>query len=270
MTKKTGAAALAEAKAHLSGGDNSGEGGDNASPGAGDKSGGELQSFTLDAMQLEAHADAVNDDTTEAFWKAAGDRMGFDPATVKHTGNLADSGLFTAVPVQPAGPADLEEQHQSAIERMEEQASAAVLDLDSLVDDTRDFLLGQIKARPKPWSATSKAEQQDVANACEHAAKELTRKVVEALAAQGRKAVRVLLTKINIGDDIVISGKVKVGEPATEDAAITMLHHARGKFVLLTPASADDYVAGREAEVDEDERELAFEPEPDEDESGDD
>lgn len=153
--------------------------------------------------------------------------------------------------------------HTAAIDRMETLATDAVLSDKALVFDVRDFLLDQIKSRPKPWSATSQGEQRDVAAACEHAAKELVRKVVEAIAANGADPVRVLLTKVTLGDDIVIAGKVKVFDEAEEDRAVSLLHSARGKHVMLTVASADDYAQGnREAETQPDEPGFGFEAGP--------
>lgn len=155
---------------------------------------------------------------------------------------------------------DAEGQHTSAIDRMERMADDLVIDTDEMVFDVRDFLLDTIKARPKPWSGTSQAEQRDVAAACEHAAKELVRKVAEAIASNGVQSIRVLLTKVNMGTDIVISGKVKTFGEEEEDRAVLQLHRAIGKHVMLTRASADDYTGeGREAETDADEPDFGFE-----------
>lgn len=167
--------------------------------------------------------------------------------------------------------------HTMAIDRMEGMATDAVLQDRSLVFDVRDFLLDQIKSRPKPWSGTSNAEQRDVAAACEHAAVELVRKIVEAVATNGQDPVRVLLTKVTLGDDIVISGKVKTFAEDEEDRAVTMLHGARGKHVMLTVASVDDYRGEqREAETLPDQNGFGFEagsddhPDDDSDLAGDD
>ncbi|APZ81798.1 hypothetical protein vBEliSR6L_33 [Erythrobacter phage vB_EliS_R6L] len=161
---------------------------------------------------------------------------------------------------------DAEGEHSTAIDRMENMADELDIDTDEMVFDVRDFLLDTIKARPKPWSGTSQAEQRDVAAACEHAAKELVRKVAEAIAANGTSAIRVLLTKVNMGSDIVISGKVKTFGEEEEDAAVLALHRAIGKHVMLTRASADDYMGGeREAATDADEPDFGFEGEGDED-----
>lgn len=159
-----------------------------------------------------------------------------------------------------AGGYDAEAEHLTALDRMEAIATDLELNTDELVFDVRDFLLDTIKARPKPWSATSQAEQRDVAAACEHAAKELVRKVAEAIAANGVSSIRVLLTKVNMGADIVISGKVKTFGEDEEDAAVLALHRAIGKHVMLTRASADDYMGGsREAETEPDEPDFGFE-----------
>lgn len=155
---------------------------------------------------------------------------------------------------------DAEGEHTTAIERMENMVDELTLNTDEMVFDIRDFLLDTIKARPKPWSATSQAEQRDVAAACEHAAKELVRKVAEGIASNGVQSIRVLLTKVNMGTDIVISGKVKTLAEDEEDRAVIQLHRAIGKHVMLTRASADDYVGeGREAATDPDEPGLGFE-----------
>ena len=157
-------------------------------------------------------------------------------------------------------PAAGEPQHTTAIERMENMADELDVNSDEMVFDVRDFLLDLIKSRPKPWSATSQAEQHDIAAACEHAAKELVRKVVEAVAANGTTSIRVLLTKVAMAGDIVITGKVKTFGEDEEDAAVLQLHRAIGKHAMVTRASADDYMGGeREAETDPDDPEFGFE-----------
>ncbi len=186
--------------------------------------------------------------------------------------NVGDAlkGLGEAIDRQPGAGTenyDLSEKaHTGAMDRMRAMATDAVLG-GQMVFDVRDFLIDQIKARPKPWSGTSKDEQMDVAAACEHAGRELVRKIVEAIAAAGApEAVRVLLTRVTLGDDIVIAGKVKTFEEDEEDRAVAMLHSARGKHVLLTVASIDNHSAGsRDAPVDEDQTSLGFEAGGDED-----
>lgn len=168
------------------------------------------------------------------------------------------------------GTADAEGQHNAAIQGMHNITEQLELDSGEMVFDVRDFLLDQIKARPKPWSATAQIEQREVAQACEHAARELVRQIVEKVAARGADPIRVLLTKVNAGgEDIVVTGKVKfIGVEATEqDKAILALHHAIGKHVMLTRATVEDYAGqGREAETLPDEPGLQFEA--DEDDEG--
>jgi hypothetical protein len=169
-----------------------------------------------------------------------------------------DKPATTGEAVQPPG-VDAEGEHLSAIERLEQLATELALEPDALIVGIRDFLLQTIKDRPKPWSATSQAEQRDVAAACEHAATELVRKTVEAVAARGQVPVRVLLTKVNLAGDIVISGKVKTFDEAEEDQAVNTLHKAIGKHVLVTVASADDFKGEGEAQTDADQADLVFE-----------
>lgn len=134
------------------------------------------------------------------------------------------------------------------------------LDTKSMVYDIRDALLSQIKVMPKPWSGTSQSEQRDIAAALENSARDLVRRIVEAMASQGVEPVRVLLTKVALGSDIVISGKVKTFGEDEEDRAVKILHHALNGHVMLTAASAADYEQdGRDAETDPDDPSLPFE-----------
>src|SRR3546814_9391738 len=110
---------------------------------------------------------------------------------------------------------------------MENMAMELMLNADEMVFDIRDFLLDQIKARPKPWSGTSQAEQRDVAAACEVSAKELVRKVAEHIASNGVPAVRILLTNFSMGGtDMKIAGKVKFHDDMEKDRAIATLSHS--------------------------------------------
>lgn len=177
----------------------------------------------------------------------------------------------TTMPVADAATPgwDAEGEHLMAVDRMAGLADSLALDSRSMVWDVRDFLLETIKARPKPWSATSQAEQRDIAAACEHAANELVRKVVEAVAANGVHPVRVLLTGVKLGSDMVITGKVKTYDVEEADQAVLALHHAIGKHVMLTRATTEDYrQEARDAGTDPDEPDFRFEadgddPDPD-------
>lgn len=165
---------------------------------------------------------------------------------------------------QPEGW-DAEEEHETAIDRMESIGDDLDLDTEELVADVRDFLLDTIKARPKPWSGTSQAEQRDVIASCEHNAKELVRGVVEAVAARGVQPVRMLLTKVTMGNDTIITGKLKAYDEEEEDRAIKILHSSLQKHVMITAASVEDYQAeGRDVDGDPDEPDLEFEADSDE------
>jgi len=196
------------------------------------------------------------------------------PADQGDAAQIAGDGTGEALPPAVEGDQtehtsegwDAEQDHTTAIGRMAAMVDELEIQTDEMVFDVRDFLLDTIKARPKPWSATSQAEQRDVAAACEHAAKELVRKVVEAVASNGVQSIRVLLTKVNMGTDIVISGKVKTFGEEEEDRAVLQLHRAIGKHVMLTRATADDYSGeGREADTDPDEPNFGFEGDGDDD-----
>lgn len=205
--------------------------------------------------------------TGEQMTEVAGETLADEPSAVSEPepGELRETidslGESIARAEGATGGYDLSESaHESAIERMEQLGDELVLETGALIAGARDFLLDVIKSRPKPWSASSQAEQRDVAAACEQLATGLVRQIVEAVRADGRDPVRVLLTKVTMGDDIQITGKLKPMSEEEEDLAVMALHHARGKHVLLTVASVDDYRAQHhEAETQPDERELPFE-----------
>lgn len=161
--------------------------------------------------------------------------------------------------------------HDAAMQGTRNITEQLQLSEGEMVFDVRDFLLEKIKHRPKPWSATSQAEQREVARDCEESAKALIRQVVEIVAARGQEPIRVLLTKVNAaGDDLVVTGKVKFidEEPSERDRSILALHHGIGKHVMITRASLSDFEGGgREAQTDADEPPLNFEAGSEEDDS---
>lgn len=148
----------------------------------------------------------------------------------------------------------------TALDRAFEVAQNWEIDFDALVPDVRDFLLEQIKRRPKPWSEMLEAEKRDIAGHAEQVSKELVRRVVEGLAVAGaRQSVRMLLTKVNLADKTVITGELKAaGDEETN--AILHLHQWRGKNVMITIASADDHMGGRrDAAIEPDQQDMGFE-----------
>lgn len=163
-------------------------------------------------------------------------------------------GKEAATAAVTGGGWDVEADRELAVEKIEALAEALEINPKEVVADLRDFVLQIIKDRPKPWSATPQAEQMDLARAVENACSEAVRKVVEAVATKGTDAIRVLLTKVNMSGDIVITGKVKSYGDDDEDAAVLQLHRAIGKHVMLTRATLDDYQTGeRDPETDPDE-----------------
>lgn len=156
---------------------------------------------------------------------------------------------------------DAEGQHSIAVDRIEAIVDQTMLNSDELIFDLRDTVLEIIKTRPKPWSGTSQEEQRDIAAAVEIACKELVRKTVEVIASNGTASHRILLTKFNqSGTDMIITGKVKYHDDVEKHRAIIALSDSLNKHVMLTRASADDYVQGeREPDTQEDQAGFGFE-----------
>lgn len=150
----------------------------------------------------------------------------------------------------------------TAFDRMELVASEYELDVNQLVPTVRNFLVEQIKMRPKPWSACGEQEQRYTYAAAEHAATELVRKIVEAIAASGRsEPIRALLTKFSHGDKIVLTAELKTFSEDEAVKAIIALHKAQGKHVLISAASVDDYRGNLGPSIDPDQADLDFEAE---------
>lgn len=169
----------------------------------------------------------------------------------------------------PVGESDTESETSPVIERLETFAEDLTLDAGYLVEDCRDFMLDLFKTRPKPWSATPEGEQRDIAAAIEQTMTDFVRKVVETVRTDpNTQPIRCLLEGYSEKDGIKAALKVKAFTPEEEEAAVVGLHRARGKFVLVTVASVDDYRGGRDAETLADAPELGFEAgdDPDEDE----
>jgi NADH dehydrogenase/NADH:ubiquinone oxidoreductase subunit G len=123
------------------------------------------------------------------------------------------------------------------------------------------WVLELFKHRPKPWDQLSQQEQRDLASGIEHNVKELVRLVVEAVAREGRTAVRCLAVGFqDQGEDIKVTLKVKALSAEDTEQAILTLHRSRGKHVLLTMASAEDYAEVPVADQSQpDQTDLGFE-----------
>jgi len=165
---------------------------------------------------------------------------------------------------------DVEGEQKTALDRMGEIADNAQINIKGMVYDVRDTLLEIFKTRPKPWSAMPQGDQRATAAELEQAAEKLINKIIEAVATEGIPSVRVLLTKVTMGTDMTIAGKVKTYGEEEADFAVKTLHHAINGHVMLTVASLDDIKEGSaEAETDVDEPNFGFEGDEDQEESED-
>lgn len=178
-------------------------------------------------------------------------------------GTVEQGGTGAALP--PADPAGGEPQERTdegtgtapVIERMERMGEEAVLNTPSLVADLRDAMLDQVKMRPKPWGLTPFDEQRDVAAALENVARELVRKVVEAVRAEGPDPIRALLESYSEKDGLKAQLKIKTFNDEEALAAVIGLHMAVGKHVLITVASVSDFDGDqRDPELQPDQHDL--------------
>lgn len=156
------------------------------------------------------------------------------------------------------------EELTTALDRLEALVDESPFDAGTLVGDIRDCMLDIVKSRPKPWSQLSSAEQGDVARAVEYAAQQMVKNAVDLIARNGKAdPVKAILETLAEKKDGSIEAKLKIKTTTPEEtaAAFLALHHARGKMVLLTKASAEDY-GGQRADVgiDPDQSEIDFQP----------
>ena len=151
--------------------------------------------------------------------------------------------------------------HETAIDRLGGIVGDSEFDPATLAGDVRDTILDLYKARPKPWSQLSQAEQQDVIRTIEYAARELVQKTVDTIRSAGQvDPIHAILESYAEKDGIKAALKIKTMGEDDALAAVASLHKARGKMVLVTIASAEDYLGDRgDAETDADQPDLAFE-----------
>lgn len=115
-------------------------------------------------------------------------------------------------------------------------------DAGAIVATLTDHIVEMFKHRPKPWSQLNQSEQRDLCAAAEANAKETVRQVVEAVARNGREAIRCLCVGFtDKGEDIKVELKVKAMSKEETESGVLALHRARGKLVLVTIANPDDY-----------------------------
>ena len=141
-----------------------------------------------------------------------------------------------------------------AAQRLGIIASSAPLQSGTLAGDVRDTLLDLFKTRPKTWGQMTEAEQSDIGRALEYAARELVKGAVDVIRADGVESpVKAILEGFADKGDVKASLKVKTGDEDDANRTILSLHKWRGKLVLVTLASADDYMG----------ESRGFEPAPD-------
>lgn len=158
---------------------------------------------------------------------------------------------------------DVDGQHQKTIVALNNTDDLDDISTDQMVFDMRDAILARVKSMAQPWSGSSQSQQRDIAAAFEKAAENMVKRAVEAVVYRGVNPVRILLTKVAIGTEVVITGKLRVEEIDGEEAqfrAVNTLHHALNGFVMLTSARSDDFnQGGEEADTDPDEPGMEFE-----------
>jgi hypothetical protein len=152
---------------------------------------------------------------------------------------------------------EVDEHEPAAFTAIGEAFDSSKFDARSLVQDSRDFVLQLYKDRPKPWAAMSEDEQRLLAANVENTMRDFVQGVVEAVAsAHDHQPIRCTLESYNEKDGIKVSLKVAAFTEADMLAAVVGLHKARGKHVLVTVATADDFSVDRAANTDPDEPEL--------------
>lgn len=72
-------------------------------------------------------------------------------------------------------------------------------ELDTLMGDVRDVMLGRIRTTQKPWEQMTEAEQTDLANGIDLAARDMVRRTVRLLARHEWPHVVCVLSEIKIG-----------------------------------------------------------------------
>jgi hypothetical protein len=124
---------------------------------------------------------------------------------------------------------------------------------DTLVGDLRDAMLGRLRASKKPWEQMSEAEQRDVVEQFTNAAKNLVKKAVTLLAANGRDTIVGHMHEIKIAKGLLTA---KVTTRATDETTL-MLKAAQDKTILIVAADSGEY-EGEKApvEIDPDQSDL--------------
>ena len=275
MPKKDGLTdSLERARDHL-GGDKKGADAskapqtqDLAAGGAGDKPGEGRTLYNLDAeeargLRAAEVADAAlpqgtevkPDENVRAFIAALAEARGFIATTAEWSDG--DYKVLTAWPLGSDPQEIAAEDMILDTSRIEEAVNRTELALATLKGDVRDTLLDIFRNRQKPWDAHSQDEKRDLSRALEFCADQLIRRVVMAVAADGRPAIQATLDKHTNKGEGEIAGTFTI--LAASDETILALHHATGKTVMLVTADANAYGGQRKEPVGPDQPALEFE-----------
>lgn len=129
-------------------------------------------------------------------------------------------------------------------------------EIDTLMGDLRDVLLGRVRTMQKPWEKMTEAEQYDLANAMELTAKDIIRRTVRAL------------NDVEWPKTVVELGEVKIGGSKGIEAKITCsnIEHNRtvlgehvGQQIMVLMVDSDRFMGQRgEPPIDKDQPDLPF------------
>jgi hypothetical protein len=198
-------------------------------------------------------------DQETAFWRAAGDAMGFNSVTVQPSDDIFDTGAFSAWPTEHEprafNPATNEADHAAQVEKWEKIADELTVGPEGLGKTLIGTMIDILHHRHKPWGDMTKIERGDVHTAIEYAVTATVRKAVLAIAAEGRPGIRAKLESYaDKGGQI----KVTLSIAAADDDAVLALHRASGKEALIITAAADGYLSGSAADLPDDQNDLPF------------
>lgn len=116
------------------------------------------------------------------------------------------------------------------------EESTAKIVKETCTGDVRDFLLDRVKQLGKPWAAMSEDEQADQIHGAKRAADYLVARVIEIVAADGKRVMKGKLVKAQVKDKI----NVQV-DFSREDEQRHELMDSVGMIVLLVVADAGAY-----------------------------
>lgn len=136
---------------------------------------------------------------------------------------------------------------------LDESATASVADeettvpefnpeLDTLMGDLRDVLLGRIRILQKPWQQMTEADQTDLANAMELVSKDIIRRTVRALNAVEWPHTAVELGEVKIGGSKGIEAKITC---SNIEHNRTVLGEHVGQHIMVLMVDSDRFMGQR-------------------------